>query len=275
MGKQTFYRIPKIITLTQKAAAHLAAKVWICIILQPFLALLCWILLFIDCCLDSTNSLHNIRFSRVSLVFVLQVSAVTNRDVAPRFLDSNLAFSGRLQSAITISASRFGRVRTFRHVDTDRCRGRRAVRISRTKSCVTNWATPTQIMEVLFDERVNSFIFFFQQSASWTVPSRVTDKPPLFPASDRPGLRAFVSSDRKQLRVNNTLARPLALARLRKRADMAVPVWLYARWRQFAIAIEPCIVGQQHDLARGTVCALHPAQINFLPREIFGITSRS
>lgn len=47
-----------------------------------------------------------------------------------------------------------------------------AVRISRTKSCVTNWATPAQIMEVLFDERDNSFISFFQQSTRWTVASR-------------------------------------------------------------------------------------------------------
>lgn len=47
----------------------------------------------------------------------------------------------------------------------------RAVRISRTKSCVTNWATLAQIMKVLFGEQGNSFISFFQRSVRWTVPS--------------------------------------------------------------------------------------------------------
>lgn len=42
------------------------------------------------------------------------------------------------------------------------------LQISQTKSCVTNWATPIQIMEVLFDERANSFISFFQRSVRWT-----------------------------------------------------------------------------------------------------------
>lgn len=71
------------------------------------------------------------------------------------------------------------------------------------QSCVTNWATPAQIMGVLFGERGNSFISFFQQSAAgqhgatategrgWIVQPRI-----------KRNYIAFVSSDRKQLRVN-------------------------------------------------------------------------
>jgi len=53
---------------------------------------------------------------------------------------------------------------------------------------------------VLFDERGNSFISFFQQFARWTVPIEGEPKGPI---ANQAGLRAFVSSDRKQLRVNN------------------------------------------------------------------------
>ena len=41
-------------------------------------------------------------------------------------------------------------------------------RMRQARSCVTNWATPAQIMGVLFGERGNSFISFFQQSSGRT-----------------------------------------------------------------------------------------------------------
>lgn len=62
-------------------------------------------------------------------------------------------------------------------------------------------------MEVLFDERGNSFISFFQQ---FRQVDRAVEGGPEGPIANQAGLRAFVSSDRKQLRVNN--ARPTARA---------------------------------------------------------------
>ena len=73
-------------------------------------------------------------------------------------------------------------------------------------------------MEVLFGERGNSFISFFQQSSGRTTLDSGHGKRAErererergggeeeadCPASNQPELRAFVSSDRKQLRVNN------------------------------------------------------------------------
>lgn len=113
-----------------------------------------------------------------------------------------------------------------------------AVRISRTKSCVTNWATPAQIMEVLFDERDNSFIFFFQQSTRWTVASRA------------PGERILSRIKRDyahsfHLIVNSyvltTRVRLCTPTHTFTETYIAVPVWLYNRWRQFAIARQDSI----------------------------------
>lgn len=59
-------------------------------------------------------------------------------------------------------------------------------------------------MEVLFGERGNSFISFFQQSSGRTTLGSGTEtEQGDCPASNQTELRAFVSSDRKQLRVNN------------------------------------------------------------------------
>lgn len=148
-----------------------------------------------------------------------------------------LSFSsqfGRVSHARGRFDARFGH--RVRPIHAHRCREggsvyatpSRAVRISRTKSCITNWATPAQIMEVLFDERGNSFISFFQQSARWTVPSRAHRR-----ASSRIK-RDYGHSF--HLIVNSYVL--TTRVRLRARAcvcgHIAVPVWLHARWRQFA-----------------------------------------
>lgn len=104
-------------------------------------------------------------------------------------------------------------------------RTERAVQISRTKSCVTNWATPTQIMEVLFDEWRNSFISFFQRSVRWTVPPRHEWRVP--PSRIK---RNYAHSF--QLIVNSYMLTTLV------HVCGSGPVWLYNQWQQFAIATE-------------------------------------
>lgn len=61
-------------------------------------------------------------------------------------------------------------------------------------------------MEVLFGERGNSFISFFQQSSGRTTLGSGTEtEQGDCPASNQTELRAFVSFDRKQLRVNKRM----------------------------------------------------------------------